>query len=82
MAAIIGAKSTSRSTDCFNTHACHLGPRPASRASNCCVFSAGTATFDPDFQQLTCHTIYPVCSLHALGGPNANIHWLREPCPA
>ena len=49
MAAIIGAKSTSRSTDCFNTHACHLGPRPASRASNCCVFSAGTATFDPDF---------------------------------
>jgi hypothetical protein len=49
MAAIIAAKSTSRSTDCFNTHACHLGPRPASRASNCCVFSAGTATFDPDF---------------------------------
>jgi hypothetical protein len=48
MAAIIAAKSTSRSTDCFNTHACHLGPRPASRASNCCVFSAGTATFDPD----------------------------------
>jgi hypothetical protein len=41
----------------FNSHACHLRPRPAkrheSRASNCFVFSAGTATFDPVF------VIYP-----------------------